>query len=131
MVLSHLQSHSYCKSFKCDFSYSSAAVVKISADNASRGPSAVAELPVFCRHACDFRCGFPLPPNYNPADHFVRTLAVESGIEDKCQENIKVSDSVAPDQKRYYDSVGHLLQKPVNDHFARCKSACLSVRSHI
>jgi len=46
----------------------------------------------FACDTCECRCGFPLPPNYNPADHFVRTLAVESGTEDNCQEKIKVSD---------------------------------------
>jgi len=37
MTFSHLQGHSYCKYFKCDFSYSCATVVKISTDSTSCG----------------------------------------------------------------------------------------------
>jgi EPP (Eye Pigment Precursor) family transporter len=35
-------------------------------------------------------CGFRLPPNYNPADYFVHTLAVEPGNELHCREKIKI-----------------------------------------
>ena len=44
MTLNHVQGHPYCESFKCDFTYSCAAVDKISTDSAWRGRSAVAEL---------------------------------------------------------------------------------------
>jgi len=37
MTLSHFEGHSYCKPFKCDFSYSCAAVDNISTDTAHRG----------------------------------------------------------------------------------------------
>jgi len=44
MTLSYLQDHAPIAGLlKCDFSYSCAAVDKISTDNASRGPSAIAE----------------------------------------------------------------------------------------
>ena len=35
-------------------------------------------------------CGFPTPPNYNPADHFVRILAIEPGKEAESQIRIEV-----------------------------------------
>ena len=35
-------------------------------------------------------CGLPTPSNYNPADHFVRQLAVEPGKETECREKIQV-----------------------------------------
>ena len=46
MTLSHLQGHFHCKPFECDYSYTCAAVDKISTDIARRAvsPSAVAEL---------------------------------------------------------------------------------------
>jgi len=39
MTLSHFQGYSYCKPFKCDFSYNCAAVDKISTDIARRAVS--------------------------------------------------------------------------------------------
>jgi len=43
------------------------------------------------RDATNFfnKCGYPIPINYNPADHFVRTLAVEPGKEEDCRQKIK------------------------------------------
>jgi len=44
MTLSDRQGHSPIASlFKCNFSYSCAAVVKVSVESASRGPSAIAQ----------------------------------------------------------------------------------------
>ena len=33
--------------------------------------------------------GYPCPPNYNPADHILYTLAIVPGEEDRCREKIK------------------------------------------
>lgn len=37
-----------------------------------------------------FRCGYPCPKNYNPADHYIHTLAVQPAQEDECRSQIKV-----------------------------------------
>ncbi|CAL4079531.1 unnamed protein product, partial [Meganyctiphanes norvegica] len=34
------------------------------------------------------KCGIPCPPNYNPADFFISTLAVQPGKEDNCRRAI-------------------------------------------
>ncbi|OXA56819.1 protein white isoform X2 [Folsomia candida] len=33
--------------------------------------------------------GYPCPPNYNPADFFIQTLAIQSGIEEECLKNVR------------------------------------------
>ena len=35
--------------------------------------------------------GFPCPVNFNPADHFVHTLAIAPGDEQNCHKRIQVS----------------------------------------
>jgi len=35
------------------------------------------------------RVGFPLPRNYNPADHFILTLAIVPEKEEECRERVK------------------------------------------
>lgn len=39
----------------------------------------------------NFGCsqGYPCPPNYNPADFFIQTLAIQPGIEQECLLNVK------------------------------------------
>lgn len=37
-----------------------------------------------------FSANFPCPKNFNPADHYIRTLAVIPGQEKECKKQIKV-----------------------------------------
>ena len=37
---------------------------------------------------CQFRAGFPCPLNFNPADHYLHTLAIVPGEEGLCREKI-------------------------------------------
>lgn len=46
--------------------------------------------------------GHPCPNNYNPADHFVITLAIEPGQETQCREKIKVRHGLSKLQKKQY-----------------------------
>ena len=34
--------------------------------------------------------GYPCPNNFNPADHYIFTLAIRPGVEEKCKEKCKV-----------------------------------------
>lgn len=38
---------------------------------------------------CLFRLGYECPENYNPADFFIRTLAITPGLEDESKQTIK------------------------------------------
>ena len=38
--------------------------------------------------------GYPCPINFNPADHFVHTLAIVPGDEQNCQQRVQVRHAV-------------------------------------
>ena len=38
-----------------------------------------------------FRCGYPCPSHFNPADHFIHTLAIVPNNEEECQRRVEVS----------------------------------------
>ena len=38
--------------------------------------------------------GYPCPVNFNPADHFVHTLAIVPGDEQNCQQRVQVRHAV-------------------------------------
>lgn len=35
--------------------------------------------------------GYPCPENFNPADHFIHTLAIVPGNQKECKQRVKVS----------------------------------------
>lgn len=35
-----------------------------------------------------WRCGYPCPVNFNPADFFIQTLAIQPGSEEQCLKNV-------------------------------------------
>ena len=40
--------------------------------------------------------GHSCPPNFNPADHYIFTLAIRPGNEEKCREKCKVDNTFNP-----------------------------------
>lgn len=39
-----------------------------------------------------YSLGYPCPVNFNPADHFIRTLAIVPGDEENCRKRVQVKD---------------------------------------
>ena len=60
---------------------------------------------------CSFNCyiafthslGYPCPDNFNPADFFVRTLAIKPGNEENCRKRVKVGTALI-----FYTLYSHL-----------------------
>lgn len=42
------------------------------------------------KHQIFFSVGFPCPMNYNPADHYIHTLAIMPANQEECKEKSKV-----------------------------------------
>ena len=55
-------------------------------------------------------CGYPCPPLFNPADHFVQVLAVVPGNEEQCRQNIAAICDLYQES-----SQGRLVQKLVEE----------------
>ncbi|KAL7640654.1 UNVERIFIED_CONTAM: hypothetical protein RMT77_008929 [Armadillidium vulgare] len=63
--------------------------------------------------AYDFfsRIGLPCPPNYNPADFFISTLAIQPGHENSCREGLQIIC-----EKFAESEEGKFVQKAVKDN---------------
>jgi len=66
------------------------------------------------------RAGYPCPKNYNPADHFIFTLAVVPGKEDKCRETVaKIADAFEKSDECAVikQDIQELIDKPGSRNF--------------